>query len=354
MQRLVRPLLYLIVLAAVAVAITVWRGQPIRPSAPAEQEAPVPFSSHRIEVMHTAFEVTLPEREGVAEAVEAVFDVFAGVEERMNEWREDSPLGRVNLAAGKEPVPVPEDLRAVLHRGIAIGDLTGGAFDVTWAALWGLWDFRAESPRVPAAADIAARVSLIDFRAVQIDDDAGTVQLPREGMKIGLGGIAKGYALDEAARELRRRGFADFLIVGGGQVMAGGSRDGRPWRVGIRDPRGGPEDYFATVQIADASLSTSGDYERYFEADGVRYHHILDPATGMPARGLRSATVLSSDATLADALSTAFLVLGKDRSLALADSLPGVDAVLVDEHGGVHATEGIRDRLVVHHPPRPE
>ena len=151
-------------------------------------------------------------------------------------------------------------------------------------------------------------------------------------MKIGLGGIAKGYALDRAAELLRAHGVRDFLILGGGQVMAGGHKDGKPWRVGIRDPRGEPEDYFATLDVTDASTSTSGDYERYFVLDGVRYHHILDPRTGMPSKGLRSVTTVSPDATLADALSTAIMVLGAERGLALAESL-GVGAVLVDNAG---------------------
>ena len=147
----------------------------------------------------------------------------------------------------------------------------------------------------------------------------------------------------------------DFLIVAGGQVYAAGRRGGRPWRVGVRDPRGDETDAFALLDLeGGVSSSTSGDYESYFEVAGVRYHHILDPRTGYPTRGVTSATVLAPDATLADALSTALMVLGPDRGLALAEEWPGVEAVLVGEGGALRTTAGIAGRLEILHPPRIE
>ena len=285
------------------------------------------------------------------EAADIVFEIFEEVDERMSEWKAESPLSAVNAAAGSQPVPVPDDLRAVVRRGIGIGALTGGAFDITWAALWGLWDFQADEPRVPAGDEIARRVALVDFRRVVIDDEAGTVFLPQEGMAIGLGGIAKGYALDRSARALRERGIESFLVSAAGQMMVGGMHGDRPWRVGIRDPRGGLADYFARLELTDISVASSGDYERSFILDGVRYHHILDPATGMPARGLRGATVICADATLADALSTAVMVLGPEIGLDLAESLDDVEAVLVDADGEVHTTSGRTGRLLDLRPP---
>jgi len=276
------------------------------------------------------------------------------VEARMNEWRPGSPLAAISHAAGGEPVPTPADVRALIRRGVELGRLTQGAFDITWAALWGVWDFRAVPPRVPSPAEIEARLPLIDYRLVTIDDDAGTVRLPRPGMVLGLGGMAKGYALDLAAAWLRRWGVRDFLLTAGGQVLARGRRGDRPWRVGIRDPRGPQDDVFATVEIRDASVSTSGDYERAFILDGVRYHHILDPRTGRPANGLRSATVIDRDATRADALSTALMVLGPHAGMALVERLPDVEAVLVDHGGRVHMSAGARALVEILHAPRRE
>jgi thiamine biosynthesis lipoprotein len=304
------------------------------------------------DIMATPFSVLL--RREDADAAATVFDVFRDVDAGMSEWKAGSPLSAVNRAAGKAAVAVPTDLRALLRRGLALGNETGGAFDITWAALWGLWDFRSASPRIPGQAEVARRVALVDYRRVVVDDGAGTVRLPLEGMMLGLGGIAKGYALDRAAEALRARGVHDFLISGGGQVMAGGRRDGRPWRVGIRDPRGSAEDYFAFLDATDLSTSTSGDYESFFVVDGRRYHHILDPRTGFPAAPpdpLRSATVIATDATLADAFSTALIVLGEARGMDLVERTPGVEAVLVDVDAQVHVSSGLAGRLEQVHAP---
>lgn len=306
----------------------------------------------RGEAMSTSLAVTLPDRPGAEAAGGRVVERFHQLEDELSEWREGSPLAVVNQAAGGEPVAVPADLLAVVGRGLAIARRTGGAFDPTWASLWGLWDFRAAAPRVPPADEIARRAALVDYRAVELDAGAGTLRLPRPGMQIGLGGIAKGWALDRAAAELRAAGWSDFLIVAGGQVYAAGERGGRPWRVGVRDPRGGPEDFFATLSLRDRSTSTSGDYESFFVVDGVRYHHILDPRTGYPARGLRSATAVTANATLADALSTALMVLGPEDGLALATELPRVEALLVDAEGTVLTTPGFDAVLELHRSPR--
>jgi len=298
--------------------------------------------------MTTRIDVRLP-AEQVAEAA-TVFAVFQHVEETANEWKEGSPLAAVNLAAGGAPVAVPPDLMALLQRGVQEGQETEGAFDITWGALWGAWDFRADAPRVPTDAELAPRLAHIDYRKLVLDPAAGTAFLPDAGMVLGLGGIAKGWALDRAADTLHQDGVSDFILSAGGQVLLSGTKDGQPWRVGIRDPRGAADDFFASVAASDLSVSTSGDYERYFVLDGVRYHHILDPRTGRPARGLRSATVLCAQATRADALSTALMVLGPERGLALAERLPGVEAVLVDDQGKVLQTRGVQlDRA---HDPR--
>ncbi len=279
-------------------------------------------------IMHTRVEVRLDEDARAAADAAAVFSVFREVEATANEWLPGSPLGAVNRGAGGPPVPIPDDLRALLREGLDIGALTGGAFDVTWAALWGLWDW--DRPVLPAPEAVAARLPHIGWARVELTEEGA--RLPDAELRIGLGGIAKGWALDKAAETLRARGRERFLLSAGGQVYAAGEG----WTVGIRDPRG--DEAFANLRVADGSVSTSGDYERFFIVDGVRYHHILDPRTGWPARGLRSATVICEKATLADALSTALMVLGPEEGLALAETLPGVEAVLVGEDGRVYVT----------------
>lgn len=324
--------------AVVALAIAAARGQR--------------FETWSGEAMATRWEVTLPARAGAERAAGECLALFRRLDQLMSEWKEGSPLSAVNRAAGVAPVAVPEELFELLDLSVRLGRETGGAFDVSWAALWGLWDFRTATPRVPAAAEIEARRQLIDYRRLVLDRAAGTVFLPERGMQLGLGGIGKGYALERAAELLRARGFEDFMLVGGGQVVTRGRRGGRPWRVGLRDPRGAADEVFARVELEDASLSTSADNESFFVVDGRRYHHILDPRTGWPAAsGLTSATVLHRDATLADALSTALLVLGREKGFEAVLRLGG-EAAVVDERGAVATTPGLAGRLEILRPPR--
>jgi thiamine biosynthesis lipoprotein len=312
------------------------------------------FASFDGEAMSTTWQITLPEGADRAIAAEAAADCFAlfrRLDLELSEWKDGSPLSAVNRAAGGAPVAVPAELFDLVARAVEIGRETDGAFDASWAALWGLWDFRAATPVVPEAAAIAARRALVDYRRVVLDPVAHTLFLPEAGMKLGLGGIAKGYALERAGALLGERGFADFLLVSGGQVYARGTRGGRAWQVGVRDPRGERDEIFATLPLAGGSLSTSADNESFFLVDGVRYHHILDPRTGWPSTGLRSATVLAADPTLADALSTAVMVLGRERGLEVAERL-GAGALVVDKSGAVAMTPELATIVTVLHPPR--
>lgn len=309
------------------------------------------FRSFSGEAMATRWEVVLPARPDAEAAAKECLDLFARLDLELSEWREGSPLSAVNRAAGGAPVAVPADLFALLQRSLEIARATDGAFDPSWAALWGLWDFRAESPTVPDPESVAERARRVDYRRVALDPASRTVFLPEPGMKLGLGAIGKGYALDRAAELLGARGFGDFLLVGGGQVLARGRRGDRPWRIGVRDPRGAPRDLFARIDVSGASLSTSADNESFFVVDGVRYHHILDPRTGWPSKGLRSVTVVHADGTLADALSTAVMVLGKERGLEVAKKL-GAELLLVDADGEVTFTPGLAPRLELLAEPR--
>jgi thiamine biosynthesis lipoprotein len=290
------------------------------------------------------FVVSAPPSAALDGAMDRAFDEVARLETALSEWRPESEISQVNAAAGRQAVRVGPDVLAVVQEALRVGAESQGAFDVTWAALRGVWDFRAVPPKVPDRATLSKRLALIDYRKVVVDSVASTVRLTEPGMAIGLGGIAKGYALDRSAAILEAAGFHDFELFGGGQVLVSGRRGGVAWRIGIRDPRG--EGFFAFYDATHGSASTSGDYEHFFVVDGVRYHHIIDtrpssPGRGMPARGLVSATVLAETGIRADALATATFVLGPQRGIAFARRL-GVEAILVDEHLQVLATDGIR------------
>lgn len=283
------------------------------------------------------------------EDVLLVFQIFHDVDASMSEWRADSPLSKVNAAAGDHPVQVPSDVFVAVERALEVSELTSGAFDPTWAALWKLWDFQPvmiRAPSVPTKIELDALLPLVNWEDVQMDEELQTIFLPEDGMALGLGGIAKGIALDLARDELRYRGVDNYMIVAGGQVLVGGTNEGLPWRVGIRNPVGAMDEYVAVLRVTDTCVSTSGDYEKYFEVDGTRYHHIIDPRTGYPASGTRSVTVVTPDATLADALSTALFVMGPDHAIQLVDNIPNVEAVIIDSNGQMHFSSDILSRFV--------
>ena len=297
--------------------------------------------------LHTDVIVTLEAGPGAAAAFELVFGVMDEVERLANEWKPESPIGALNRSAGGAPVVLPPSVFALLKASKELAITTGGAFDPTWAALWGIYDF--DTARLPDPATLATRVTLVGHSGLELDAAHSSARLTRAGMAVGLGGIAKGWALDRARDSLHAIGINDFLLVAGGQVTASGSKAGAPWKAGLRAPRGGATDLFAVIPLPigarSSSLSTSGDYERFFMKDKVRFHHILDPKTGRPARGLQSASVLAPDGTDADALSTAVMVLGTDAGLRLIESLPGVGAVLVDSRGDIHVSKRLAPHL---------
>ena len=309
----------------------------------ASAAAPPAYQAFRSPIMTTAIDVQVPSGPGAQRLADGVFAIFRDVDIELNEWKEGTPIATINREAGKHAVAVSANVRQLLREARAVSERSGGAFDVTWAALWGLWDFSETSEhKVPQAQVLAQRLPLIDWRKVEIDEGAGTVRLPVAGMKLGVGGIAKGWALAQAGRWLQAQGVTSYSLSAGGQVLVAGLHGERPWRVGIRNPRGGPDDVLTVLDVRDASLSTSGDYEHFFEVGSVRYHHIIDVRTGMPARGLRSATVVTADATLADGLSTALMVLGREKALALVASWPGVECALVDDSGKLWLSKGLR------------
>jgi thiamine biosynthesis lipoprotein len=191
----------------------------------------------------------------------------------------------------------------------------------------------------------------VNYRALVLDEKAGTGFLTRAGMRAHLGGIGKGYAVQRGVDILRRQGLRNFMIQAGGDLYVGGKRGDRPWRLGINDPRGPGGQSFGTVQLSDATFSTSGDYERFFVKDGVRYHHILDPDTGVPARLCRSVTIVAKDALLADGLSTGVFVVGPEAGMALIERLPDVEGVIVTAANQVLVSSGLKERFVLLAPP---
>lgn len=263
-------------------------------------------------------------------AVNAAFAEVERVEALMSEWRPSSAISAINAAAGKAPVTVPAEVIALVRRSLQIAEQTQGAFDPTWAALRGIWDFKAKPPVLPLRSTLDAAIARIDYRAVQVGPE--TVFLRKPGMALGLGGIAKGYGIDRAVGVLRAHGLARFIVDGGGDLYAAGEKaPGEPWQIGVRHPRDGG--LLGEVTLRDAALVTSGDYERFFELGGQRYHHIIDVRTGLPARASVSVSIIAPDATTADAWATGVFVLGPS---ALDTVRADISAAILTPDGAVH------------------
>lgn len=285
---------------------------------------------------------------GARTAIADCFAELTRLEQALSEWIPTSEVSRINLGAGSAPVKVGPDTLAVVTAGKKAAELTGGGFAMTWLALAGLWKIpppQGEAPRVPAKADVDRVLPLIGDAAIVVDATASTVQLPRGGMAIGVGAIGKGYAMDRVADLLAGRGFKNVLVSAGGDVVARGSKGSRPWSVGIQDPRG--PGYFAVLNLVDQAISTAGDYERYFEVGGVRYHHILDPRTGFPARGTRSVTVIADKGVLTDGLDTGIFVMGPQAGMKLIEEDPKLEGVIIDDQNAMTISTGLTKTLRV-------
>lgn len=284
-----------------------------------------------------------------AAAQAALSDVrseFTRLDATMSTWVAGSDVQRVNQFAGVKPVEVSAETIEVLEDARQVSEWTRGKFDVTFGALSGLWKFDHDQDNViPDMNEVRRRLSLIDYRAIRIDKAARTVFVERKGMSVHLGGIGKGYAIDRSAALVRRRGIQNFMIHSGGDMYVAGLNNGKPWRLGIQDPRGPANRIFAELDLSDGTFSTSGDYERAFVRDGRRYHHILDPSTGEPARGVRSVTIVANRATLADGLSTGVFLLGPKAGMDLVEQLPDVEAVIVSDRNEVLMSSGLVGRL---------
>ncbi|MDI3280937.1 MAG: FAD:protein FMN transferase [Bacillota bacterium] len=261
-------------------------------------------------------------------------------------YRPESEVARINQAAGRRPVAVSPEILAIVQRGLEYSLYTGGRFDLTIGPVVRAWDIGGSHPHVPAPGELRRAVALVSFRDVEVNARRGTIFLRRPGMALDLGAAAKGFIAERVRELLAQRGVRHALIDLGGNIATLGPRpDGRPWHIAIRHPRRS-EEYLGYLDLAGEAVATAGDYERFFEEGGRRYHHIFNPETGYPASGVWSATAVSPSAFEADLLSTAIFLLGPERGLALAHRL-GAQAVVMDEQGRVWASRALQGRLVV-------
>ena len=270
--------------------------------------------------------------------LEAVFQEADRIDHLMSTYKDDSEISEINRTAADSAVEVGHELYQLIARSLEISVLTQGAFDITYDSVGQHYDFR-ERQR-PDDETVMSELENIDYRYVRLDDQTATIRFLRHGVRINLGGIAKGYVVERGIDILRSKGIEHAIVTAGGDSRLLGDRRGRPWMVGIRDPRQVGE-VAITVPLQEEAISTSGDYERFFDEDGVRYHHIIQPNTGTPASGVHSATVFGPDAVTTDALSTSVFVMGVDLGLRMIAVLPDYECIVIDADGQVFFSDGL-------------
>ena len=295
----------------------------------------------------TSITVVSVSKEEAQRAIQAGFEEIERIGVLLNYYSEKSEITAINKAAGKSPVKVSKETVEIIQRALEIAELTGGAYDPTIGPVESLWDFTRS--KIPESSLIKSKLYLVDFRKVHVDKESSTVFLELEGMELDLGGIAKGYGADKAIEVIKSHGIRGALVSVAGDIKCYGLKPGsQPWRIGIQNPRakGGSvnDNILVSLLLKEQAISTSGDYQRFFIINGTRYHHLLDPETGMPATGLISVSLIAKEGVLADALCTGVFILGMEKGLKVLKS-QGVEGIFVDKYQNVYITKRLTSTL---------
>ena len=272
------------------------------------------------------------------QALDAVMDDMRRIDALMSHYKPDSQISQINIHAAVEPVVVDRELFDLIKTSIHFSEVTEGAFDITYASVGYLYDY----PRHvrPTDAQIEAALPGINYKNLVLDEEHHSVKFGHEGMRIDLGGIAKGYACDRGVDILKSFGVEHAIVTAGGDTRLLGDRLGKPWNIGIRNPDN-KNKVVLTMPLANVGVSTSGDYERFFDEGGVRYHHIIDPKTGRSPHEVRSVTIIGPTATDTEGWSKGVFIKGPVEGLRLIEKYPQMDAVVVDRNGKVWYTKGL-------------
>ena len=271
-------------------------------------------------------------------AVSTAYEEIRRIEALLSRYHHSSQIYKVNQHAAEGAVEVDRETAKIVRRSLQYAELTHGAFDITIGPVIDLWGIGTEHERVPGAAELQAVLEYVDYRKIEIRGEQ-EIRLLSPGMKLDLGGIAKGYSIDRAIDVLQRHGITSALLNAGGDIRCLGTKpDGRPWRIGIKDPR--ESGILGVIQLEDMAVATSGDYERAFFQDNIRFHHIFDPHTGTPARGCRSVTILAKTAEVADVIATAAFIMGVQRGLEFIEEQPDIEGMIIRSDGEILTSSG--------------
>lgn len=296
-------------------------------------------------IMGTQISVTLWHTDAKAAglAIQSVMTEMERINQLLSPYLDTSELSRVNRLASVSPQPISAEFYRLIEHSLLISDRSQGAFDITFASVGWHYDYRAK--KQPEQAQIEALLPAINYHLVVLNSEHHTVFFKHKDVRIDLGGIAKGYAVDQAVSLLREQGIEHASVSAGGDSYILGDRHGRPWVVGVKNPRATGPDSQAAIRLplTNTAVSTSGDYERFFldESSGERVHHILNPKTGKSVSEVMSVTILAPRGLDSDPLSTTVFVLGVKKGLELVNSLQGVDGIIIDRQGKVHYSTGL-------------
>ncbi len=282
-------------------------------------------------------------------AIEAAFTRIEEIVALADRFDRDSEISNLNDKAGEGAVFLSNDLYGIIDKGFSCGQGWQGVFSIAVAPLMDAWGFGNEPrPAIPSPVEIEELLPRVSLAGVHLYPEITAVELA-QGVSLDLGGVAKGFAVDEGLAVLKKHGITAAYINAGGDIGVFGPKpDGKPWAIGVRDPRNeNSKDYIKDyiIYVSDGSVVTSGDYERYFIDDGVRYHHIIDPRSGYPARGLRSVTIVGPSAMVSDILATTIMILGRSEGLTLLENIEGYDGLLVDDEGEIFTSPGLLKHL---------
>lgn len=295
-------------------------------------------------LMGSRFDITVVasnEKEGNKYIDSAIFEI-ARIEKLISSWDVNSETSLINKLSGIKPIKVDKELFDLIERSIAISTLTNGAFDISYASMDRIWKYDGTMREMPSEEKISSSIKKVGYQNIIIDKEAQTVFLKLKGMKIGFGAIGKGYAADKAKALLIEKGAKAGIINASGDLNAWGKQaNGKDWMVAITNPLN-KNKVFSWLPINDSAIVTSGNYEKFISFNGIRYSHIIDPRTGYPSTGIISTSIMTSNAELADAISTSVFVMGVETGLDFINQLKGVDCIIIDEQNKIHTSNNIK------------
>jgi FAD:protein FMN transferase len=307
----------------------------------------------QMKLMGNRFEISVvaDNEEKGKEMIAAAVAEIQRIEKLLTTFNDNSETNRINANAGIEPVPVSSETFELIKRSLQISKITQGAFDITYGSIdKRLWNFDKTMTTLPDKAVARQMIKLINYRNVVADEPNCTIFLKEKGMRIGFGGIGKGYAAEKAKQLLQQFGVQSGIVNASGDLTAWGLQpDGKPWTIAIAHPdvAGLP---FSYLNISDMAVATSGNYEKYVMIDGKKYSHTIDPRTGLPVTGIKSVTIICHNAEMADAMATPVTIMGVEAGLYLINQLKGIGCIIIDDHNKIFTSKNINITDKIYHP----